>query len=48
MYTINVYESSREVPSMYKVGNKGERKEDNSTRKEEKRKEVGGSLFIYI
>ena len=25
MYTVNVYEGSREDPSMYKVGNKGER-----------------------
>ena len=47
MYIINVYESSREDPSMYKVGNRGER-EDNITRKEEERKEVGGFLFVYI
>jgi len=48
MYIINVYESSREYPSMYNVGNMGEREEDNITRKEEERKEVGGFLFIYI
>ena len=38
MYTVKIYESSREDPSMYKVGNKGEREreEDNITRKEER------------